>query len=644
MSRWKGFAAAGLLILKTKPASLAKSGRGRCSIIAGCVVLFVAIGLMAGSGSSLPLPPRKPDVAAHASVTAAYLPTDRLPSASPYRSPLSGPQMDLYRDIFRTQASGDMGEADALIARVRDRSLMGHVLAQRYLHPSYKAGFGELKNWLNLYGDHPQAARIAGLAGARVPAGEKISAAPVTYYAAPIEELAESGMAAKVYDPALKRTNAQNAEASALIRTILRQVQQYEPSAALRLFNETPVTAYLDNVEKDRIRALIASGYLYAGKMEDAGRLSAQALKQSGAKAPMAGWVRGLVLWQEKDYAAAASAFEKTAASDYASGWMSAAASYWAGRAHEQAGHKRRAAHWYNEAAEHPRTFYGLLATGALGRDVPVKWSEPGLSRRQAREILSTEAGQRAEKLIAAGEIAQAEAEIRTLYISGDKNRKDALLAYAYDRRLPSLTIRLAHAVSGAGEGRYESALYPEMPWSPNQGYRIDRALLHAIIRQESRFNPHAENKGSGATGLMQLMPRTAMHVTGDDLFTGKKGRALLKTPEVSLDIGQKYVEELLNNAQVGQDLLSLAVAYNAGPGNLAKWKAERAGINDPLLFIETIPYAETRAFVERVMANYWLYRLRFGQPNESMTALAEGNWARYAAHDKGAVKFAAAD
>lgn len=644
MSRWKGFAAAGLLILKTKPASLAKSGRCRCIVIAGCVVLFVSIGLMAGSGPSLPLPPRKPDVAAHASVTAAYLPSDRVLSASPYRSPLSGPQMDLYRDIFRTQAAGAMGEADALIARVKDRSLMGHVLAQRYLHPSYKAGFDELKNWLAMYGDHPQAARITGLANARMPAGHKAAVAPATYRAASIEELAESGLAAKLYDPVLKRTSTQNAEASALIRTILRQIQQYEPSAALRIFNEAPITAYLDNVEKDRIRALIASGYLYAGKMDEAGRLSALALKQSGEKAPMAGWVRGLVLWQQKDYAGSAAAFEKSAASDYASGWMISASSYWAGRAHQQAGHKRRAAHWYGEAAEHPRTFYGLLALGALGRNVPVKWAEPSLSRRQAREILSTDAGQRAEKLIAAGQIVQAEAEIRALYISGDKGRKEALLAYAYDRRLPSLTIRLAHAVSGASEGRYESALYPEMPWSPNQGYRIDRALLHAIVRQESRFNAHAENKGSGATGLMQLMPRTAMHVTGDSLFTGKKGRALLKTPEVSLDIGQKYVEELLNNSSVGQDLLSLAVAYNAGPGNLAKWKAERAGINDPLLFIETIPYAETRAFVERVMANYWLYRLRFDQPNESMTALAEGNWARYAAHDKGAVKFAAAE
>ncbi|HPF77678.1 MAG TPA: lytic transglycosylase domain-containing protein, partial [Alphaproteobacteria bacterium] len=84
----------------------------------------------------------------------------------------------------------------------------------------------------------------------------------------------------------------------------------------------------------------------------------------------------------------------------------------------------------------------------------------------------------------------------------------------------------------------------------------------------------------------------------------------------------------------VGQDLLSLAIAYNAGPGNLAKWKEERAHIEDPLLFIETIPFNETRAFVERVLSNYWIYRIRLDQKTPSLDAVAKGQWARYAAQD----------
>ena len=179
------------------------------------------------------------------------------------------------------------------------------------------------------------------------------------------------------------------------------------------------------------------------------------------------------------------------------------------------------------------------------------------------------------------------------------------------------------------------------MPWKPNKGYRIDRALLHAIVRQESKFNASAQNKSSGATGLMQLMPKTAGYMAGSDIFEDRENLHLLKNPEVSLDIGQKYVEHLLNNSLVGQDLLSLAIAYNAGPGKLSKWKEERKDITDPLLFIETIPYAETRTYVQRVLSNYWIYRLRFDQSNESMQALADGHWARYSSLDAGAAKFA---
>lgn len=637
MSRWKGYAAAGLHFLKTKPATLIKTGRLRnCLIVTSCVLAFVAFGLTAGPGTKMPFPPRKPEMTAHTQNIAAYAP-EAPPSNNGSSPPLAGPQMDIYHDIFRMQARGDMGQADMLIGQLRDKSLMGHVLAQRYLHPSYKAGYEELRFWLATYADLPQAARIARLANARAPEG----AAPfvaVSYNPAPIEEMAERAARAASYAPTVKRTPAQNAAALDMIEAVNRHVQRNEPSAAMRLFNDSQEAVYLDTVERDRVRALIASGYFYAGKLDEAGRIAGRALQESGEKAPMAGWINGLVLWRAGNFAAAAKSFEKASASPYASGWMTSAGAYWAGRAHDRAGHKRRAAHWYAKAADHPRTFYGLLALGALDRDVPVSWDTPALSSGDEQMILATSAGQRAERLIAAGQVALAEAEIRALYISGDANRKQALLAYAYDRGLPSLTIRLAHAVGGEAT---DSALYPEMPWSPKRGYRIDRALIHAIARQESRFNPAAENTHSGASGLMQLMPRTALHVTGEDMYIAREGRARLKSPELSLDIGQDYIEELLNNAQVGQDLLSLAVAYNAGPGNLAKWRAERADITDPLLFIETIPFAETRAYVERVLSNYWIYRLRFGQPNESMTALARGSWARYASHDRGAVKFA---
>lgn len=639
MSRLKGCVAAGLHTLSKRPALLTEYGRVAC-VFAGCAVLLIGQSSLTGviGSQGVPVPPRKPDTLSLA-VVAPAMSSNADMEVGPYRSPFAGEQMDIYRNIFFLQAQGRMKEADDLIGRIKDKSLMGHVLAQRYLHPEYKAAFEELKTWMSLYADHPEAQRIERLAGIRMPNGHQGSLTKASYNASRIEELGRDSVAAKTYAPKVKRSPAQNDEATAMIKTIRKQVQIYEPTKAMATLRDTKASLYLDSVEKDRLKALIASGYLYAGNMEKAKELSGDALRGSKTNAPMAGWVQGLVLWREGEFAKAAPAFESTAESPYSTGHMASAASFWAARAHQKAGHARKSRAFLEKAAEYPRTFYGLLAIQTLGKKAALNWDAPQLSRSEEKAILATPAGHRAEKLIAAGQVSLAEAEINALYVSGDHKRKKELLAYAAERRLPSLTLKLAHSVP---DETYDAGLYPAMPWEPRAGYRIDRALIHAIIRQESRFNPSAENKGSGAAGLMQLMPTTASYMAKDNAFKDRANVHLLKDPMTSLDIGQKYVEYLLNNPLVGQDLLSLAIAYNAGPGNLQKWKNERQDISDPLLFIETIPFAETRHFVERVMSNYWIYRMRFDQNNDSMQALAEGNWARYASLDKGAVKFAA--
>jgi len=113
--------------------------------------------------------------------TMALLP----PAAGPYGPavevprPLSETDADRYRDIFRLQEAGEWKAADRLIGRLTDLRLVGHALAQRYLHPTaYKANFKELRDWLAKYADHPEARRIYTLAMARKPAGAAAPAAP----------------------------------------------------------------------------------------------------------------------------------------------------------------------------------------------------------------------------------------------------------------------------------------------------------------------------------------------------------------------------------------------------------------------------------------------------------------------------------
>jgi soluble lytic murein transglycosylase-like protein len=148
-------------------------------------------------------------------------------------------------------------------------------------------------------------------------------------------------------------------------------------------------------------------------------------------------------------------------------------------------------------------------------------------------------------------------------------------------------------------------------------------------MRQESGFNPDARS-GVGASGLMQIMPATGAYISPElEDYDGGAGAALLD-PTTNVTVGQDYVERLLADSNVRGDLFLLTAAYNAGPGNLAKWRKGAGYDQDPLLFIESIPSRETRLFIERVLANLWIYRQRLGQATPSLDAIASGAWPVY--------------
>jgi len=84
----------------------------------------------------------------------------------------------------------------------------------------------------------------------------------------------------------------------------------------------------------------------------------------------------------------------------------------------------------------------------------------------------------------------------------------------------------------------------------------------------------------------------------------------------------------------VDNDIILMAVAYNAGAGNLQKWKSDKKAMNDPLLFVETLPSKETRQFVKRILAAYWIYQERLDQEAPTLKALATGGWAQYIGQD----------
>src|SRR5262249_18069499 len=149
---------------------------------------------------------------------------------------------------------------------------------------------------------------------------------------------------------------------------------------------------------------------------------------------------------------------------------------------------------------------------------------------------------------------------------------------------MPSLALKLGAMERLYGDAVIPAALFPVPRWEPKQGFTVDRALLYAIMRQESGFNPGAANP-SGALGLMQIMPDTGKKLGYD--------AAELKNPRLAITAGQEYIGKLLRNALVRNDIILMSIAYNAGAGNLQKWKTTPKSMDDPLLFLETLPSKE---------------------------------------------------
>jgi soluble lytic murein transglycosylase-like protein len=390
-------------------------------------------------------------------------------------------------------------------------------------------------------------------------------------------------------------------------------------------------------VEIDEGYARVATGWFHYGKPEKAYPLASAAGDRSGPDVPMAHWIAGLSAWRLGNPEAAVGHFEGLALSRRASPWTMTAGAYWAARAHLRLHNPAEVSGWLARAAAYPRTFYGLLARRALGMEIAFPGEDDQLSAADAERLMADPSSRRAIALLQAGQRARAESELARLDGDGDPALTTALLALDERAGFPALAFRLANGLS-ANEGhwtngRVDRGLYPIPPWQPAEGFQVDRALIYAFMRQESHFKPAAKSR-DGARGLMQVLPSTANFVVRARRFRGAS-RSKLFDPEVNIDIGQRYITHLLAQDSVDGDLFRLAAAYNGGPGNLNKWLRGLRDVDDPLMFIESLPSRETRLFIERVLANLWIYRGRLGQPLPSLDAIAAGDRPTYISLDR---------
>lgn len=450
--------------------------------------------------------------------------------------PLSAADADRYQAIFRAQAKADWKNADRILSKLHDQRLVGHILAERYLHAHYKTSYRELADWLKTYADYPQAARIYKLALKKKPKGAKAPNAPAS-------------------------------EVSASRRVVNPDLFGEE---------ETPE------------------------------------------------WQTGMEAWRRGDYTRAAQKFAAVATASDGSSWLQSAGAYWAARAELKNRRPQQVTPLLQAAAGHPRTFYGQLARRALGMASGFSWTPRPMTGADRDLLLRAAVGQRAFALMQIGQTKLAEDEFLLFYRKADAATAEALLTVAQQLRMPAFALRVGAKTARNDIAGADAALYPVPNWEPKGGFAVNRALLYAVMRQESGFEPTAESH-KGATGLMQIMPRTASYIAKKSGLSLGQSKKDLMNPETNLALAQSYMERILADEAVKGDLFLLAASYNAGPGRVAEWKDSVSYEDDPLLFLESIPYRETRYYVQRVLSNFWIYQERLGEHASSLDQLASG-------------------
>ncbi|MDD3445462.1 MAG: lytic transglycosylase domain-containing protein [Zavarzinia sp.] len=581
------------------------AGRSLLAVLVACGLTLPSLSARAGSPSDAP---------ATAATTLAGRPLHSLSTAD----------LRLYRAAFEAQQRGDFAEADRLVAQLGDLMLVGHLLRERYLDTArYRADKRELNRWLAAYDDLPGREEIEALATLGHPTGAGDGLGPLVRPAEAASAFAmmDSPLDAMPLEPKGRPQAYARRATSPRIAAALRADR---PDQAVQLLEEPRVGGRLSPVDQEYARAEIARHYYRMGDDRAAYELAAGVADRSRAEIPMADWTAGLAAWRLGEPARAGIHFSALAEAQNVSAWVVSAAAFWAARTDLVAGRPERVLDHLTQAAEYSNTFYGLMATRLLGRDIAATPDLDQIDTRNLAALSFDPAVQRAAALAAIGQPDLASAELGMLRNSMAPTETSGIDALA-------VRLGLVDAVSHGGR-------YPIPSWRPSEGLRIDRALLFAFAKQESGFNTHARSP-VGAIGLMQLMPTTARIVAdrrGIDL--GRKMQNLTD-PGTNLSLGQAYIEMLMSNSGIGSNLFLVAAAYNAGPGAAIRWQESVQYNGDPLLFIESIPAGETRLFIERILANFWIYQARLGQTLETLDAAAAGAWPIYVPQDRDAIR-----
>jgi soluble lytic murein transglycosylase-like protein len=408
----------------------------------------------------------------------------------------------------------------------------------------------------------------------------------------------------------------------AVAAAIHEHIRQDDPAGAREMLDG--IDATLSSAARAEWRKRVAWSFYIANDDAQAFAVARSVADGSGPWVAEGWWTAGLAAWRLGACDEAADAFQRSAAFAR-NDELIAAGHYWASRAWIRCRAPEKVAANLRAAAQKRETFYGLLAAEALGLDES-SGPRPDLTSDDWRALRDIANVRTAVRLVEAGEEELAREVLCHQARIGQPLEYAALTRLARELGLPSTQLWMAHNAPRGGRPD-PAARYPSPKWTPMSGWRVDPALVYAHTLQESNFRSSAVSPAN-ARGLMQITPITVReHAPSLSLDAARVDLAHAQT---NLAFGQRNLEMLRDSSATRGLLPKVMAAYNAGLTPLTRWNSQVRDGGDPLLWMESIPYWETRGYVSTVMRNYWMYERQAGASSDSRTGLAQGLWPRF--------------
>ncbi|MBL0690215.1 MAG: lytic transglycosylase domain-containing protein [Alphaproteobacteria bacterium] len=502
-----------------------------------------------------------------------------------------------YKIIFNLQDYGKISEADDIIESLESNILVPYVLADRFVGPFYRTKRKEFEEWINNYKDYGVADKVVSVAKHK---GMKVDDHKVSD---------NSQFLFMTHDVTLERIDPNLFPSS-----VRKDVAQFKKFA--RRFKTKNASDILDKIEGKlsleqfyQLKSYLAFVYYLDGYLGLAEKLSVEILDNHDTI--YSHWVLGLIHYRQQNFTKSLYHFEslEKISKNYSTHYQ--ASIFWQAVVLSRMDMSKRSKTKLKIIADkYPLSFYGMIANSSLKKTPKyIRRNVDKIKKNDMKWMIQFERGVRLLCLLQIGRFQDADLELLKLVELYGTEEFQVLFKFATEFNLPESSKQLAVIIKDDLSKKNELYMlsYTRIPSVDVAVENVDRSLLLAIMRRESRFNVKIKSR-SGAMGLMQLLPSTVRFIVNKNDGEGIQHNHQLYLSKINIYIGSLFVDWTLKLSYVDYNLIKFLIAYNAGGGNLKKWE-KHVKSDDPLILLESIPSFQTRQYIKYVIANYWMYK-----------------------------------